>query len=231
MKLLLRVVLLLLGAIPLCSFSEVHLVGSNRVIFDKGNRVRLGFENASDRDALVKIDIVWGGTRNEDVPLAVAKPLLAIPALSQRSVEIFYQGKGLPKDRESYFLLRVLDVPTKPKRENTAQIALRHYYKLFYRPSLDFQSQDLKEYLSVRAIKNGGLELMNSSPYFITLSNVRLSDEKGSCEGIVSHVMVAPFSRDGLSSPCARDVQEVDLWLVGDSGKEVEVKIKVEKSL
>ncbi len=80
----------------------------------------------------------------------MSRPLLRLGAGQRAKVEVLYQGQGLPTDRETYLLLSVLDVPHATGKGDALQIALRHRFKLFYRPSLE----------SYRRASHGGLNLV-----------------------------------------------------------------------
>ncbi|HCF3966898.1 molecular chaperone [Pseudomonas aeruginosa] len=241
MNILFRAIVLLIGgiplysfSIPLYSFSEVHLVGASRVIFEGGHRVRVDFANGGSRESLIKLNILDGESGSENIPLVLTKPLLILPPSGQKSVDILYQGKGLPKDRESYFLLSVLDVPVKPGRENTAQIALRHYYKVLYRPKgLEKPSGVVTASLWRRKSENGTVEVLNNSPYYMTLTGVRFRDANGKkCQVIIEHVMIAPFfKKDFLDLGCSERPSEVEFGLVKDSGQETNYKVGLQEEL
>ncbi|HHQ2600050.1 TPA: fimbrial biogenesis chaperone [Pseudomonas aeruginosa] len=234
MNILFRALVLLMGGIPLYSFSEVHLVGASRVIFEGGHRVRVDFANGGNRESLIKLNILDGESGSENIPLVLTKPLLILPPSGQKSVDILYQGKGLPKDRESYFLLSVLDVPVKPGRENTAQIALRHYYKVIYRPKgLEKPVGVVTASLWRRQSKNGTVEVVNNSPYYMTLTGVQFRDVNGrKCKVIIEHVMIAPFfKKDFLDLGCSEHPGEVEFGLVKDSGQETNYKIGLQEEL
>ncbi|QLL16610.1 molecular chaperone [Pseudomonas chlororaphis subsp. aurantiaca] len=213
--------------------AELTLVGKNRVIFEKerlNNRFRLDILNQGERPALANISIEWGDARKEEVPMAVSSPLVRIAPAQQKSIELFYQGKGLPNDRESYFLLSILDVPIAPQQENALQIALRHRFKVFFRPRLDVtQDQAAASVTWKRTPVRGEIEAGNPSPYYLTITNLIRQGEQGrACGDPIMHTMLTPFSKKKLASGgCFEPVQRLQYSIVTDSGREVERRIQV----
>ncbi|MDT4869872.1 putative fimbrial chaperone YadV [compost metagenome] len=116
---------------------------------------------------------------------------------------MFYQGQGLPADRESYLLLDVLDVPPAPKVPNAMQIALRHRLKLFYRPPLKTTPDQAMVALEWTLPASGSTApgASNPSPYYLTLSNLEVLDAQDRlCGEPLDHLMLAPFSEHRLET-------------------------------
>jgi P pilus assembly chaperone PapD len=214
--------------------ADISLVAQNRVIFEEvaSNRIRLDISNQGDRRALVNISLDWGDERSATIPMAISPPLLTIPARQQKSVQLFYEGVGLPQDRESYFLLSLLDVPVATKSEGALQVALRHRYKLFYRPKLELTPQEAAAQLSWQALPGqAGVKALNPSPYYLTLTHFTALDARGqTCGDVVEHTMIAPFSDKNLGEKgCSGSIAQLKYNLVSENGREVEHIIKVKK--
>lgn len=180
--------------------SPAHAVldmnGQNRFIFDEGEkRLSIEITNNSQFATLIQTSVTWGDGRQEELPLAVNKPLQVLAPQGIGTIDVFYQGDGFVADRESYILLSVLDVSQAPREPNTMQLALVHQFKLFFRPKFEYTvAQAIKE-LRWRAHTVGGPTIENVSPYFITLSDIELRVANQSpCGKAIDHVMVAPFS-------------------------------------
>ncbi|XAF13337.1 molecular chaperone, partial [Pseudomonas aeruginosa] len=117
--------------------ADLSFDGQNRFVM-KGKRLPITLVNDGKEPALAEISLGWGDDgKRQELPFAVSRPLLRLGAGQRAKVEVLYQGQGLPTDRETYLLLSVLDVPHAPSAPETLQIALRHRFKLFYRPVLD----------------------------------------------------------------------------------------------
>ncbi|KAA5844198.1 molecular chaperone [Pseudomonas chlororaphis] len=222
---------------PVLAVADLSLVGKSRIVFENeggGSRVRLDISNQHARLSLASISVEWGDQRQEDIPLAVSSPLLTIPAEQQKSIELFYQGQGLPEDRESYFLLNILDVPTVPQQENALQIALRHRYKLFYRPKLEMTPDQAVYLLAWQRIPaQDSIEADNPSPYYLTITNLIRRDPQGRrCGNSIAHMVLAPFSKKTLASDnCFEPVKELQYNIVTDSGREVEQHSQVQSEI
>lgn len=201
--------------------AELSFEGRNR-FFLSGTRAPVAIVNEGDAPALVQVSLDWGdGNTDRILPIAVSKPLLRIVPGGRATTELFYQGQGLPQDRESYFVLSVLDVPPAGHRENNLQLAYHHHFKLFYRPALASTPDDaiarLAWEMSTEA-DGGRVTAHNPSPYYLTLSEVALVDATGQpCGPAVEHLMLPPFSSQALAAADCRPARVYYRW-VSDGG-------------
>ncbi|MBT8767230.1 fimbrial biogenesis chaperone, partial [Metapseudomonas boanensis] len=152
---------------------------------------------------------------------AISRPLLKIPAHGKASVDILYQGQGLPVDRESYFLLSVLEVPKQASAKNVIQIALKHNLKLLYRPKLPgtpLAAAESLRWTRASAVGPAQLKVRNDSPYYVTLTEIGLQDEQGNaCGTQTEHLMVAPISTFDLSvADCMKPVTTLTYGTIDD---------------
>ncbi|AZD98974.1 fimbrial biogenesis chaperone [Pseudomonas chlororaphis] len=219
-------IVLLLGLmVSTIAQAEISFGGFTRFIFDgRQKSLMVTLDNEGDAPALVQSLLHWGDKdQTRDLPMVVNKPLLLIPAHGKASLTIFYQGVGLPSDRESFFLLSVMQVPEKPRQENNIQIALQHNLKLIFRPKLPGSLEDALEKLhwapSPKA-PPGAYLARNDSPYYLTLTEVALRDRAGnSCGEAVEHLMIAPFSSYELQAPgCSKAAGQIAYKFISDSG-------------
>ncbi|MUF03526.1 fimbria/pilus periplasmic chaperone [Pseudomonas sp. CCM 7893] len=202
--------------------AEISFDGYTRFIYEAGqHQVPVILVNDSNEPALAQVNLSWGDPQeNRDIPMALSKPLLLIAERSKASVDIFYQGAGLPTDRESFLLLKVLSVPKKSSDENLISIALQHNLKLFYRPKLLGSPEEAIKTLRWSPSGSTTYQVRNNSPYYLTLTEVILRDPKGvDCGKTIDHLMVAPFATYELPiMACDRPVREVTYSLVSDGG-------------
>lgn len=179
--------------------------------------------NEANETALVQVTLDWGKKRGSaHVPMALSRPLLMIPAKGKASVDIFYEGTGLPDNQESFFLLSVLEVPKEPTEGNVAQITLQHNLKLFYRPHFSESREEAVEKLRWTGTNRnpGQWQANNNSPYYLTLTEVELLGEQGQhCGTPVNHLMVAPFSTFNLAIPdCTEPPSQLSYQVISDGG-------------
>lgn len=144
----------------------------------------------------------WGTDgKGQALPFAVSRPLLRLGAGQRAKVEVLYQGQGLPTDRETYLLLSVLDVPHATGKGDALQIALRHRFKLFYRPSLKATVEQAMAGLTWSYDPEGSPRTRNPSPYYVTLSQVEFLDAPGRlCAPPIDHLMLAPYTEHSFDS-------------------------------
>ncbi|MDH4556449.1 molecular chaperone [Pseudomonas sp. BN417] len=168
-------------------------------------RLTITLANEDKEAALAQVTLDWGdGEEARDLPMALSTPLMRIPARQKATVDVFYLGHGLPEDRESYFLLSALEVPKAPKDPNVLQIALRHRFKLFYRPALQMTPDAARAALTWERQpgNEGHTRVSNPSPYYLTLSDIEAKAPDGrSCGTPIEHLMLSPFSSHVLDTP------------------------------
>ncbi|MCB2253886.1 molecular chaperone [Pseudomonas chlororaphis] len=203
--------------------AEISFGGFTRFIFDgEQQSLMVTLINEDPQPALVQSLLQWGdGDRSRDLPMVVNKPLVLIPAHGRASITLFYQGTGLPTDRESFLLLRVMQVPQKPKEDNNMQIALQHNMKLIFRPKLSGTLEDAVEKLRWSPdMAPGAYRAFNDSPYYLTLTEVGLRDRTGNpCGTSVEHLMIAPFSSYELVVPgCHQVAGRIAYQFISDAG-------------
>jgi len=220
----------MVGFLP-SAHAELEFDGRNRFIFDAGSaRLSIVISNRGSNTTLVQSSLAWGdGRSTEEIPLALNKPIQIIAPGQKGAIEVFYEGSGFPEDRETYLLLSVLDLSQGPREPNTVQLALLHHFKLFFRPKLDQTTEQAIANLRWESqIDSGSPTISNSSPYFITLSDIELVDDKGKlCGQTVDHLMVSPFSTAMLKdSKCQSSPSLVRYHYVTDGGNMRPYEIK-----
>lgn len=206
-------------------WADINFDGYTRFIFESSQKqLTFNVVNEGNEVALVQVTLDWGDKRSSAyMPMAVSRPLLKIPANGKASVDVLYQGTGLPDDQESFLRLSVLEVPKKPTEGNVAQITLQHNLKFFYRPKLPGNPQKAVEELHwTGAIVAGSVQLKahNNSPYYLTLTEVRLLDRQGlACGAQAEHLMVAPYSTYNLNVPgCGKQATQIAYTFISDGG-------------
>ncbi len=217
------------------AFSSTLAVDENRYILEESkHKVAVQINNLSKEEALAQVSLDWGEPQqqNGDLPLAVSKPLLVIPAQQNQVLEVFYQGVGLPQDRETFFLLNILDVPPNNEADTgtVVRIAARHRFKLFYRPTLTVRPEAAREMLKLRLADDGhkGSVLFdNPSPYFVTLVSLTGQNSSGEqCDEVISHMMLAPYSKkEQLLPKCGTTLSAINYHYVTDLGYELPYKV------
>ncbi|BAV75726.1 gram-negative pili assembly chaperone domain protein [Pseudomonas chlororaphis subsp. aurantiaca] len=188
-----------------------------------GQRMAVTLVNEGKTAALAEVSVNWRepeSGQGQPLPLAVSKPLLRIPGGQKANVEVFYQGTGLPTDRESCLLLSVLDVPPTARTPYAMTVALRHRFKLFYRPPLKNTLDEAMAGLSWAVQKEtaGRLIADNPSPYYLTLSDIEAMGANGQpCGQPIEHLMLSPFSTQPVDIPTCQPAS-LRYQIVSDAG-------------
>lgn len=110
-----------------------------------------------------------------DIPFAITQPLVELDQQQEHILRILYMGEGLPSDKESLFLLNVVEAPLKPQKENNIQMAIRQKLKLFFRPA-DLQGSplDCVAGLTWEVKNSSSVEVTNTCAFHLSLVDVRI---------------------------------------------------------
>ncbi|QBF26866.1 molecular chaperone [Pseudomonas tructae] len=218
-----KVCLFSLWSFSFCVQAQISFDGATRFVLNSDQKlITMIAVNEGADTALVQVMLERGEPDDaEDLPLAISKPLLLIPPYGKASIDIIYQGQGLPNDRESYFLIKALVVPKKAKNKSEVSLAVQHNLKLFYRPV--FASSIESAYEEISWTKSGDVEagvVENKSPYYLTMTNIQFFNRGGQeCGNVLSHMMLKPFQAVSVSAlGCGKDITHVNYRVVGDSG-------------
>jgi len=210
--------------LPVSALADVSFAGENRfVMLAEQPRKAVTVVNREARENLVKIELDWGDGRQGDTPVVVTQPLLMMGAGGQKSFDVIYAGEGLPTDRESYFLLSVLEIPPVPKQANVLQITPRHRMKLFFRPKLAVDVRQVPNEIKWTLTEGepSTIELDNPSPYYVTFTDLELvSSDSARCGSAVEHLMLAPFSNQHVTFVgCRGNASRVRYQIISDEGR------------
>lgn len=150
-------------------------------------------------------------------PLFVSKPN------SENTLRIIYAGKELPKDRESLFWLNTKSIPEIEREEikdkNVLQLAVLSRIKIFVRPdSLKFNLNDIPNSLEFK-FSGHDMVIKNPSPYYVTLVNLHLGNEK------LNSVMVPPMETVNIRVN-NQDHNKISYQIMNDYGASTPVIIK-----
>lgn len=207
------------------SHAGISLSATRVVYAEKDKEGSLTVKNQAKEDVMIQSWLEDANDAQGDLPFAITPSLSRLGAEKQQTLRIFYAGQGLPTDRESVFWLNVQEIPQKAKDQNTLQIAVRQRIKLFYRPAnLIGKPSDAAKQLRWQWAGNGTeprLEVVNDSPYFVSLTKGRLLS--GSQTYAVTTEMVPPksskqFAVKGLSRPTLAPGTKVEFDSINDYG-------------
>lgn len=191
--------LLLAGALsilPGLSSAGVTLE-STRVVFAPGGKeASILVKNRASEDVMIQSWVESGSDPKAAIPFAITPSLSRLGPAKQQVLRIFYQGRGLPADKESVFWLNVQEIPQKAKSDNTLQIAVRQRVKVFYRPAgLPGNPDEAARDLAWRVVDADGkhfLEVRNDARFNVSFGAVKLVS--GQSEQRVPVEMAVPGS-------------------------------------
>lgn len=163
--------LLLVMACFFCTNASASIsLSATRLIYDgKQNEASINVKNDGEQDVMIQTWLEKDEGGNQLPPFAVTPPLAKLKGGARQLLRIFYQGSGLPQDKESVFWLNVQEIPLAVQGQNVLQLALLQRIKVFYRPSgLTQESATAPTLLAVN-VNNGHIELHNPTPYHINM--------------------------------------------------------------
>ncbi len=141
-------------------------------------------------------------------------PLFRLDAASTHDINIFFKNKVLPTDRETLFYFHARAIPSSTQSEGM-KIGLENVIKLFYRPNFAMKSS---EAFSSLIFKNSatGVEVTNSSPYFINLDSIYVDKQKINISSKLNNNIIAPFS--SLNYPISKIGKNIKWKVINDLG-------------
>ncbi|KWF67539.1 molecular chaperone [Burkholderia pseudomultivorans] len=183
-----------LSTLPGLSSAGVTLE-STRVVFPPGGKeASILVKNRASEDVMIQSWVESGSDPKAAVPFAITPSLSRLGPAKQQVLRIFYQGRGLPSDKESVFWLNVQEIPQKARSDNTLQIAVRQRVKVFYRPAgLPGNADEAASNLVWRVVEADGkpfLEVRNDARFNVSFGAVKLLS--GRSEQRVPVEMAAP---------------------------------------
>lgn len=190
---------LLLAALSVHTANAAIALDRTRVIYPGEEKsVSLSIKNESKtKPYLAQSWIEDSNGTKITSPLMVVPPLQRVEPGADAQIKIIDMGAAskLPQDKESVLYFNVREIPPVPDKVNTLQIALQTKVKLFYRPkSLTVTASDKPFQSKLTLTKVGGnLQANNTTPYYITLSEVQLTPKSGAVSEF-KPVMLAPNS-------------------------------------
>lgn len=222
---ILRNTVLLLLVTSGSAYADINFNGLTRFIFKSEQKQQsITIENTGQQDVLIQLTLEPpnASPTGYSLPMTLSTPLLKVPANDRKTFSVLYQGTGLPLDRETFFLLNVLEIPASAKPANTLQVALRHRLKLFFRPQLPLKIEESVEKLSwtQKAHAAQPVKTRNDSPYFLTITNIQLFDSSGhTCGSTLGHLMIAPRSEEEIkSTDCMHPIAKIKYTFINDDG-------------
>lgn len=195
------------------SFSLYTIAGvslkQTRVIFkatDKSKSVVIYNNSPNLYLAQSQINLTLNNQKVDD-SFIIIPPLVRVEPNLSSTVKILPQSLShLPKDKESVFFIAIQLIPeskkinSQDKSEINTEITVvtRFVIKLFYRPELllEKSSSDFADKLSFSVVNNK-LVIKNPSPYFMSLSQLKLN---GVLYSSPIPVMVPPLSEIALDN-------------------------------
>lgn len=166
----------LLAVILAVPAQAAFTLNGTRYIYDEG-RKNISFEvsnNSQDTyGGQVWIDNV--SREKDEVFIVPSPPFFKVNAGNKQIMRLMMVSDGLPKDRESLFMLNVQEVPPKPKSTegNVVAIAMNTRVKVIYRPKeLAEQRKDAEKQLRL-VHRDGSLWIKNPTPYYFAVTKVK----------------------------------------------------------
>lgn len=200
--------------VALCAVTEqasaAIALDRTRVIFNGGeNSVSLSATN--ENKELPFLAQAWIENENGE---KITSPFTALPPLqrvepgakTQVKVQQTADAAKLPQDRESLFYFNLREIPPKPTKPNTLQLALQTRVKMFYRPKAISLSQadqaDPWQKKLTLSREGEHFVVINPMPYYATIVSASAT-KKGQAVGGFSPVMVPPLGRATLGGSAA----------------------------
>lgn len=177
--------------VGLISLQAAHAdvyINATRVIYSAEKKeITFTVGNGGTAKSLIQTWVDEGNAKetpdNTKAPFILTPPLAMVAPQRTQNIRMSYSGEQtLPSDKESLFWINVLEAPKNTQDPNELRISLRTRIKLFYRPAkLDIKPEEAPDKINWQLIHDNGkwtLSAQNNSPYFITLSQIKIKTEQ-----------------------------------------------------
>lgn len=206
-------ILILTGLLALVSWyaNAAFSLSATRVIHHESMK-ESSFEVYNNGDDAILVQTWLDADGGDAPPFALTPPLVKINPNQHNLIRVFYQGSGLPKEKESLFWLNVLAIPVVVESEHTLHVALQQRIKLFYRPSgLPGDARSAPEYLRL-LVKDNQLVVQNPTPYHVNISSFK----QGGLE--FDGDMLTPYGKIYIPAAGVQDSGRVEVAVINDFG-------------
>ena len=172
------------------------VIEGTRVIYQEADR-ETGITVSNPGAQVVLMQSWVTNDKNEeslDIPFAVLDPLTRIEPQGRHRIRILYSGAGLPPDRESLFFLNIMEVPRRPRQNNSLQFAVRQRLKLFFRPQgVKGGTSDAVASLQWKMLE-GQISVTNPSRLHASLTDLALQ-ARGEKTPLLDYLLLKPGER------------------------------------
>lgn len=202
-------------------------LSATRLIYDgKQNEASINVKNDGEQDVMIQTWLEKDEGSNQLPPFAVTPPLAKLKGGERQLLRAFYQGSGLPQDKESVFWLNVQEIPLAVEGQNVLQLALLQRIKLFYRPAgLKQDPATSPSFLGVK-VNGGNIELFNPTPYHINMIGFKKDGHN------LDGKMIYPGQSSSLAMPAGMSNNGTfSVSLVNDYGAVVTYSGKLEQGV
>lgn len=186
------VLLLLLFACHSTVANAAVALGATRVIYPANQKqVLLPVTNNDPASVYLIQSWIENAGDQKDTQFVITPPLFSMQGKKENTLRIINAtNHQLPGDRESLFWVNVKAIPAMEKdqkNENTLQLAIISRIKMFYRPTnLAMAPEEAPAMLRFRR-SGSKLTLINPTPYFITVTNMKYGNKSVPFGAIVTH--------------------------------------------
>lgn len=205
-------ILILTGLLASWYANAAFSLSATRVIYHE-SRKESSFEVYNHGDDAILVQ-TWLDADGGDAPppFALTPPLVKINQNQRNLIRVFYQGTGLPKEKESLFWLNVLAIPVVVESEHSLHVALQQRIKLFYRPSgLSGDARSAPESLRL-LVKDNQLVVQNPTPYHVNISSFK----QGGLE--FDGDMLTPYGKIYMPAAGMQDSGRIEVAVINDFG-------------
>ncbi|WP_250211265.1 fimbrial biogenesis chaperone [Morganella morganii] len=168
---------------------------------EAGSSIGVRSDDSSVRPFLVKAQIFRDvDGQDTSVPFVLSPALFRLEPGSTNQLRVIKKGNTLPQNKESLFYLRVAALPASSSAqtefsapEGVLNVATGNIIKLFYRPyGLPVTQKEAMGQLRFTAAGNR-LKVTNPTPYYITLSSLKVNGKPVSIRRQREQNMIAPY--------------------------------------
>lgn len=223
----------------LCSFNSYAnniIVNGTRFIYPESvSEITVHMTNTGKTPSLAQVWLDEGDSQALpeaiNTPFIISPPIVRVDGGNGQSIRIKKVADHIITDRESLWWLNILDIPSVDKTKvvgnsGVLSLVIRSRFKFFLRPEGLGERAGAENKLKLQ-LNHRGLTLINPTPFFLTVSDIRTLSDKGILE---DSVMIDPKSNKEVQIKYkVNEGEPLLLQTVNDYGGVVETKIVAKK--
>lgn len=222
---------LFVSMMPISLWAKGVSLDATRIIYPQNEKsVSISVKNTDQQITYLSRSFVTDEHNKPNKSFEVTPPVFKISPGMKQDVRIISKNNSLPTDRETLFYFHATMIAGQNKQVDgdALNIGYDHVLKMFYRPNnLKITPTQAQEGLKFK-LEGQKLNVSNNSPYYISLAQIKVNNQRVDMSMEKGNTMIAPFS--SINYPVSSNMKKgVVTWrVITDLGGTNEFKDQIQ---